>query len=207
MLATSRLKRGLLFFLLLSGGAWAQSVPVIATDYEWQLTQPGRTLFRDRLPVGSIELVAGRKEKATGEVLQVLTDIAFEPGDTVRFFAVNFRLTAGEQGLTEALADAAELPGLIGAARYAIETSKNIAGTERAETLVTYRTRSGFALNLLHFGTQQQLSVEWPDVQHAGRIERIINADQLSLFADLLDLTIFELNRQGAGLKLKTAKP
>ncbi len=74
--------------LVILQASFAQSPTKIATDYEWQLTQPGRTLFRDRLPVGQIALVAGKKEKATGELLQVLTDIAFMPGDSNRFFAV-----------------------------------------------------------------------------------------------------------------------
>lgn len=197
----------LLFGLVCAVQAWAQSVPVIATDYEWQLTQPGRTLFRDRLPVGNIELTGGRKEKATGEVLQVLTDIAFEPGDTVRFFAVNVRLVSGGQLVAESILDGTELPGLMGAVRYALETAKNIAGTERAETLVSFRTRAGFAAELLHFGTQQQFNLEWPAAAGHDLTTRAISADQILQFADLLDLTIFELNRQGAGLKVKLAKP
>lgn len=205
MLATSRVMPILLLLLCLAGTCLAQTVPSIATDYEWQLNEPGRTLFRDRLPVGNIELVAGKKEKATGEVLQVLTDIAFQPGDTARYFAVNLRLVESNRVLAEVITDAVEIPELIGAARYAIETSRNIAGTDRPETLVTFRTRAGFTIELLHFGTDQQLSVQWPD-KMGGIVSRVISLDQLSLFTDLLDLTIFELNRQGAGLKLKTAK-
>lgn len=206
MLAASRLII-VLFGLLWAGNSWAQTAPAIATDYEWQLTQPGRTLFRDRLPVGNIELTGGRKEKATGEVLQVLTDIAFEPGDTVRFFAVNVRLVSSGQLVAESILDGSELPGLMGAVRYALETAKNIAGTERAETLVSFRTRAGFAAELLHFGTQQQFNLEWPTLAGRELTSRAISADQMLQFADLLDLTIFELNRQGAGLKLKLAKP
>ncbi len=186
--------------------ASAQLTTNIATDYEWQLAEPGRTLFRDRLPVGQIALVAGRKEKMTGELLQVLTDIAFMPGDTVRHFATAFRVIDGDRVYSEVLADAAELPELIKSARYIAETAVNIASTERAETHITFRTRAGMIIEFLQFGTEQQITIALPDPLSDGEIIRALSADQLVLFSDLLDLTIFELNRQGAGIKIKPSK-
>lgn len=183
--------------------AIAQSAAKIATDYEWQLTQPGRTLFRDRLPVGQIALVSGKKEKATGELLQVLTDIAFMPGDSNRYFATAFRIIEDNRIYSEVLVDADEVPELINSARYVAQTAVDIASTERAETIITFRTRAGFSIEFTQVGTQQVLTVSLPDPFSDGEVIREISADQLKLFTDLLDLTIFELNRQGAGLKVK----
>lgn len=193
----------ILFALVILPTTLAQSTTKIATDYEWQLNQPGRTLFRDRLPVGQIALVAGKKEKATGEVLQVLTDIAFMPGDSTRFFAVAFRIGEGSTVYSEVLADADEIPELIRSARYIVQTATDIATAERAETRITFHTRADFGIEFIQVGTRQQLTVVLPDPLSDGEIIREISADQLKLFSDLLDLTIFELNRQGAGLKVK----
>jgi hypothetical protein len=178
----------------------------ILTDYEWQLAEPGRTLFRDRLPVGQLTLVEGRKEKPTGELLQVLTDIAFIPGDSVRHFAAGFRIFEGEKIYSEVIADAEELPELITSARYIAETAVNIAGTMRDETRITFRTRANFSLEFIQLGTQQQITVAMPDPLSDGEIIRTLSADQLKIFSDLLDLTIFELNRQGANLVVKSTK-
>lgn len=196
----------LILLVAIASAGYSQSPARIATDYEWQLSQPGRTLFRDRLPVGQIALVAGKKEKATGEVLQMLTDIAFMPGDSNRFFAVAIRVGEGDRVFSEVLADAEELPELIRSARYIGQTARDIASTERAETNITFHTRAGFSLEFVQAGTRQQISVALPDPFSDGEIIRDISLDQLSLFADLLDLTIFELNRQGAGLKVKSNK-
>ncbi len=193
----------ILFALVFLPRSIAQSPTKIATDYDWQLNQPGRTLFRDRLPVGQIALVAGKKEKATGELLQVLTDIAFMPGDSNRFFAVAFRIGEGSTVYSEVLADADEIPELIRSARYITQTATDIASSERAETKITFHTRAGFSIEFMQVGTQQQLTVVFPDPLSDGEIIREVSTDQLGLFADLLDLTIFELNRQGAGLKVK----
>lgn len=192
----------LLLFVFVQYGL-SQSPVRIATDYEWQLSQPGRTLFRDRLPVGQIALVTGKKEKATGEVLQMLTDIAFMPGDSNRFFAAAFRVGEGDKVYSEVLADAEELPELIRSARYIAQTAQDIASTERAETDITFHTRAGFSIEFVQVGTQQKLTVSLPDPFSDGELIREISADQLVLFSDLLDLTIFELNRQGAGLKVR----
>lgn len=186
--------------------AYAQPPAKIATDYEWQLTQPGRTLFRDKLPVGQIALVAGKKEKATGEVLQVLTDIAFMPGDSVRHFAAMFRVIEGDRLYAEVLSDADELPELIKAARYIAETSVDIATTDRAETDIAFHSRAGLSLEFKQVGTQQIMQIALPDPFSDGEIIRPLSADKFTLFADLLDLTIFELNRQGAGIKIKSSK-
>lgn len=193
----------LLLALVISSTGQAQPPTKIATDYEWQLNQPGRTLFRDRLPVGQIALVAGKKEKVTGEVLQVLTDIAFMPGDSNRFFAVAFRIGEGNAVYSEVLADADELLELIRSTRYIAQTAIDIASTERSETTINFHTRAGFAIEFTQVGMRQKLTAVFPDPFSDGEIIREISADQLKLFSDLLDLTIFELNRQGAGLKVK----
>lgn len=181
----------------------AQAPAKIATDYEWQLAQPGRTLFRDKLAVGQIALVAGKKEKATGEYLQVLTDIAFTPGDSLRHFAASFRVLEGERSYGEALVDSDELPELIKSARYIAQTAQDIAATDRAETDITFRTRAGLSIRFKQVGTAQQLQIALPVPQSDGQVIRQVSTDQLRLFADLLDLTIFELNRQGAGIKIE----
>jgi hypothetical protein len=207
MLAARALRVYIIYVALVCAGvvpAWAQNQ--ILTDYEWQLAEPGRTLFRDRLPVGQITLVEGRKEKPTGELLQVLTDIAFIPGDSLRHFAAAFRIYEGEKIYSEVIADAEELPELINAARYIAETAVNISTTERAETRITFRTRDKLSLEFLQIGTQQQIAVVMPDPLSDGEIIRSLSTDQLKLFSDLLDLTIFELNRQGANLVVKTSK-
>lgn len=192
--------------LSVTSSVFAQAPARIATDYEWQLTQPGRTLFRDRLPVGQIAMVAGRKEKVTGEILQVLTDIAFMPGDSLKHFATAFRVVEDDRIQSEVLADAEELPELISSARYIAETAVNIATTERTETHITFHTRAGFSIEFLQIGLQQQLQISLPDPLSDGEIIRPISADQLKLFSDLLDLTIYELNRQGAGIIVKKSK-
>lgn len=207
MLAAFELKTAILFIALFAASVFpALSQTKILTDYEWQLSEPGRTMFRDRLPVGQIALVEGRKEKLTGELLQVLTDIAFIPGDSLRHFAAAFRIFEGERVYSEVIADAEELPELIGAAKYIAETAVNIAGTERSETRITFRTRANLSLEFIQIGTQQQINIVMPDPLSDGEIIRTLSADQLKLFSDLLDLTIFELNRQGANLVVETPK-
>ncbi|MBK6765100.1 MAG: hypothetical protein IPG71_01970 [bacterium] len=185
---------------------FAQVPEKIATDYEWQLTQPGRTLFRDKVPVGQIGFVAGKKEKATGEALQVLTDIAFTPGDSTRYFAVTFRVMEGDRLYGEVILDADELPELIKSARYLAATALDIAATERAETDITFRSRAGLSLEFRQVGQQQQLQLALPDPLSDGEIIRPLTSDQYSLFADLLDLAIYELNRQGANIRVKSNK-
>ncbi|MCB9369062.1 MAG: hypothetical protein H6507_08165 [Calditrichaeota bacterium] len=201
------MKTAILFIALFAASVFpALSQTKILTDYEWQLSEPGRTMFRDRLPVGQIALVEGRKEKLTGELLQVLTDIAFIPGDSLRHFAAAFRIFEGERVYSEVIADAEELPELIGAAKYIAETAVNIASTERSETRITFRTRANLSLEFIQIGTQQQINIVMPDPLSDGEIIRTLSADQLKLFSDLLDLTIFELNRQGANLVVETPK-
>lgn len=191
---------------LLSAVSTAQPPAKIATDYEWQLAQPGRTLFRDKLPVGQIALVSGRKEKVTGELLQILTDIAFAPGDTVRHFAATIRVFEGERIYSEVVVDANELAELIKAARFIVQTAADIASTARSETDITFHTRAGFSLEFRQVGTEQLLQFAVPDPLSDGEIIRVLSTDQLRLFSDLLDLTIFELNRQGAGIKVAKLK-
>ncbi|MCB9358078.1 MAG: hypothetical protein H6505_05845 [Calditrichaeota bacterium] len=200
-----------LFILLLLSSltalAQAQQPGRIATDYEWQLAQPGKTWFRDKLAVGQIALVSGRKEKATGELLQVLTDIAFVPGDTTRYLAAAFRVVEGERIHSEVLVDAEELPELIKSARYIAQTALAIQNSTREETDISYHTRAGFSLEFKQIGMSQTLQVALPDPFSDGEVIRSLSADQLKMFSDLLDLTIYSLNHQhGADLKVDSPK-
>ncbi|MCC6476953.1 hypothetical protein IT157_07840 [bacterium] len=207
MLAAS-LRRGIIFSLLLTlGSAYAGDEAL--SDYEWQLNTPGRTLFRDRTPVGQVPLSAdggkglfAKKGKTSGEQLQVLSDIAFQPGDTMRYFALGLRLIDGDQLIAESFADADEVPGLLSAARYVVSTATNIADTERSETEIYFQSRAGFKLQFVQVGKAQAYVCSF----HAGNAERTVSraltGDQVSIFADLIDLALFELNRQGAGIKI-----
>lgn len=179
----------------------------VLSDYEWQLKTPGRTLFRDRAPVGQIPLSSeGGKglfgKKTSGEQLQLLTDIAFQPGDTTRYFALGLRLVDGDQVLAESFADKDEIPGLLSAARYIVSTATDIAATERPETEIYFQGRAGFKLQFLQIGKAQAFALSFHSTIPERTISRALTSDHISILADLIDLALFELNRQGAGIKI-----
>ena len=178
-----------------------------ATDFEWELQTPDRTLFRDRVPIGEIPLTAARKsgffgsrKKSGAEVIALWTEIAFVPGDTARFLAVSLELAAGELPLAAALLDAVEFPSLYKAVEYVLSTSRNIAGTERTDTRVVYRSRCGLELAFIQQKKAQRVEFRFPARGGEGAVVRAVSREALSLFKDLLDLTFFELQRQGASL-------
>jgi hypothetical protein len=178
-----------------------------ATDFEWELQTPDRTLFRDRIPIGQVSLEIERKsgffgsrKKSTGEALAVWAEVAFIPGDTARFLAVSLDLMSGELPLASALLDAMEFPSLYKSVEYVLSTARNIAGTERTDTRVVYRSRSGLELAFIHQIKAQRVEFRFPAGEGEQAVVRTVSRDQLSLFKDILDLAFFELKRQGASL-------
>ncbi|MBI5058638.1 hypothetical protein HZB60_02515 [candidate division KSB1 bacterium] len=185
----------------------------LATDYEWELQSPNRTLFRDLTPVGRISLrhiggmggMLGKKGKDTGEDLFVQADVAFIPGDTVRFFAANISLTNGGVQ-AESILDAGELPALYSALKYMLQTAGHIIDTDRPDTRVQHRSKSGLTFMFSQRGTEQGFSISWP-VGPGRVVERGLEADQFQSLIDLLDLTMFELRRQGAVIQAVVELP
>jgi hypothetical protein len=184
-----------------------------ATDYEWELKTPGRTLFRDRTPIGQIALVKtegrgifGGKGKASGEMLTILSDVSFIPGDTLRFFgaAIEFDLQKRISG--SIMLDTDELPLLWKSASYIGKTAANIANTERLDTSIRFRGKGDWNLEFTQKGQDQFLGISWSDPVTGIREQRSLTPDQLTILVDLIDLTIFELNRQGAGIVLDKEK-
>jgi hypothetical protein len=181
--------------------------PASTTDFEWELQTPDRTLFRDRLPIGRIPLTAesksgffGSRKKSSAEALALWTEVAFVPGDTARFLALSLELNAGELTLAAAQLDAVEFPSLYKAVEFILGTARNIAGTERTDTRVVYRSRSGFELIFIQQVKAQRVEFRFPSRAGEQAVVRTVNHDQLSLFKDILDLALFELKRQGAPL-------
>jgi hypothetical protein len=195
----------LALFSCVSPLAAQSSVP--ATDFEWELQTPDRTLFRDRIPIGRIPLTIesqsgffGSRKKSSGEAMALWTEVAFVPGDTARFLALSLELNAGESVRAAALLDAVEFPSLYKSVEYVLGTSRNIAGTERTDTRVVYRSRGGFELIFIQRMKAQRVEFRFPARNGEPAIVRSVSRDQLSLFKDILDLALFELNRQGASL-------
>jgi len=181
------------------------SVP--ATDFEWELQTPDRTLFRDRIPIGQVSLTVagksgffGNRKKSSGEAMALWTEVAFVPGDTARFLALSLELNAGESLRAAALLDAVEFPSLYKSVEYVLSTSRNIAGTERTDTRVVYRSRGGFELAFIQRIKAQRVEFRFPARNGEQAVVRSVSHDQLSLFKDILDLARFELQRQGASL-------
>jgi hypothetical protein len=179
----------------------------LATDYEWELQAPGRTLFRDLTPVGRIALrhlaglggMLGKKGKETGEHVLVQADVAFTPGDTLRYFAANIALT-NSGPLAACVLDAGELPSLYAAIKYMLQTAGHVIDTDRPDTRVQHRTKSGLTVTFAQQGKVQRFAISWPD--GSGKfLERDLEADQFQSLIDLLDLTMFELRRQGAKME------
>jgi hypothetical protein len=190
--------------LFFAAAARAQ-IPTPATDFEWELQVPNRMLFRDRIPVGEIPLTADRKsgffggrKKDGGEALSVWTEVAFVPGDTARFVGVAFELGKKNEPAATAILDAVEIPSLYKSVEYVLATSQSIANTERTDTRVVYRAKCGLELVFIQQGKTQRFEFHYPPLENRSPVMRYLSRGQLSLFKDLLDLTLFELKRQGA---------
>jgi hypothetical protein len=174
-----------------------------ATDYEWELRAPDRPLFRDRTPVGQIALMSPDKKgkpKASGEMLTLLSEVAFVPGDTARFFAASVELWKGTGIVQSAILDAAELPALWRSLSYIITTAQGTSGTERSGTHVSFRSKSGLTFDFEQAGKVQQFSVTIPASDRQENTLRFLTPDQFGAFKDLLDLVLFDLKRQGAAI-------
>src|SRR3989339_1705450 len=166
------------------------------TDYEWEINTPGRTVFRDKTPIGQIALVKtegrgifGGKGKPTGEVLTVLSDVAFVPGDTSRFFAAGIEFADKKNITGSILLDHDELPSLWKSASYIAKTASNIANTERNDTSIRYRGKGDWSLEFTQRGQDQFLGLSWTDPNTSNREYRFLTPDQLTVLADLIDLT------------------
>ncbi|MBU0691236.1 hypothetical protein KKH18_05400 [bacterium] len=184
-----------------------------ATDYEWEINTPGRTIFRDRTPIGQIALIKlegggifGGKGKPTGEMLTMIADVSFVPGDTLRFFGAAIEFGTAKYINATIVLDPDELPSFWKSANYISKTATNIANTERIDTSIRYRGKSGWSLEFTQQGQDQFLGLAWTDPLSGNREHRSLTPDQLSILADLIDLTIFELNRQGASITLEKVR-
>lgn len=184
-----------------------------ATDYEWEISTPGRTIFRDRTPIGQIALIKlegggifGGKGKPTGEMLKMLADVSFVPGDTLRFFGAAIEFGTEKYINGTIVLDVDELPSLWKSAGYISKTAINIANTERVDTSIRYRGKSGWSLEFTQQGQDQFLGLAWTDPVSGTREHRSLTPDQLTIMVDLIDLTIFELNRQGATITLEKVR-
>jgi len=196
--------------LLVSGWAFcagAQPLPA-ATDFEWELLNPDRILFRDRVPVGEIQLDAdaksgffGKRKKSTGETLSLWTEAAFVPGDTARFLAVSIETVLNEAPRGETILDANEISAFYKAVDYLLATSGNIATTERTDTRVQFRSKSGMVLLFRQSGKAQYFEMNFPPRGNRPEHATSMSRDHLSTLKDLLDLTLFELKRQGAAVE------
>jgi hypothetical protein len=183
------------------------------TDYEWEINTPGRTVFRDRTPIGQIALVKtegrgifGGKGKPSGEKLTVLSDVSFIPGDTLRFFGAAIEFDNSKQVSGSIMLDTDELPSLWKSASYIAKTATNIANTERLDTSIRYCGKGNWSLEFTQRGQDQFLGLSWTDPATGVQQHRSLTPDQLTVLVDLIDLTIFELNRQGAGIVLDKEK-
>ncbi|MBM3324092.1 MAG: hypothetical protein FJY66_00325, partial [Calditrichaeota bacterium] len=153
---------GPLVCLFLIGPMLAQELGP-ATDYEWELQTPGRTLFRDRTLIGSVPLEPGPSQKGkrkkskvpAGEALNLYIDMAFVPGDTVRYFGANLVLQGEEEPLAFVILDPDELAPLHDALRYLVKTAENIRNSQRTDTQILFRGRSDWRVTFRQQGIQQ----------------------------------------------------
>lgn len=195
---------GILFLGLLSPVVLADP-PSAETDFEWEVRVPGRTIFSELTPVGKINLVhlggqgglLGKKGKETGEAIIVNANVAFVPADTIRYYAAELQLVQGSGELSTVILDANELLGLSNAMSYMLETAGNILDTDRAETRIFRRTKAGLTMRFIQQGKQQRFGVDFPS-KEKQMLERDLEPEQYQSIRDLLDLTLYELRRQGA---------
>jgi hypothetical protein len=148
----------------------------------------------------------GKKGKETGEDVLVQADVAFVPGDTVRYFACNISMFEGSSLTGEAILDAYELAALHTAVTYMLQTAGHMIDTERADTRIQHRTKCGFEVLFAQQGKGQAFELAWPAADGKS-IRRGLEADQFQSLADLLALTMFELRRQGAVIQAAAELP
>lgn len=211
-MGSAKSKRRVGRFWLSVAGLFLAVVPVQpqdfgpATDYEWELETPGRTMFRNRRLIGSVPLAPGRglkmplgKSKARArEALALYSDVTFVPGDTVRYFGVTLELTGKREVLALAVLDPDELAPFRSALRYLLKTAENIRHSERTDTQIFFRGKSDWQILFRQQGTQQQIEIHFPATASYTEQQRELQASQVSALADLIDLAILDLRRQGA---------
>ncbi|MFH1011153.1 MAG: hypothetical protein V1784_07965 [bacterium] len=191
--------------LLVMGPMLAQELGP-ATDFEWELQTPDRTLFRDRTLIGSVPLEQGPSQKGkrkksktrTPEALALYTDMAFVPGDTVRYFGANLVLQDEEESLAFVILDPDELAPFQEALRYLLKTAENIRDSQRSDTQILFRGKSDWKVVFRQQGTQQRTEIYFPAKNSEKEQRRELQAAQVSALADLVDAAITSLKRQGA---------
>jgi hypothetical protein len=144
--------------------------------------------------------------KYTGESLNLVADVAFVPSDTLRYFGVALEFAEGSTVTRSVFMDGEELPQLWSSLKYMLETGDKISTTERGDTRMQFRGKSGWSLAFFQNGTTQHVEISFPAAEKQPELVRSMTRDELSMFKDLLDLTMFELKRQGAQFAPITAK-
>lgn len=180
-----------------------------ATDYEWELLTPDRTMFRDRTLIGTVPLeqkgghrtLLGRSEVKTLRGLAVYTDMAFVPGDTVRYFGANLVLTAKDEPLALAILDPDELTPFREALRYLAATAENIRHSERTDTQIFFRGKNEWEILFSQRGTDQQIELHFPAVAPYEEQRQELQTTHVSVLADLIDMALSNLQRQGAAIR------
>jgi hypothetical protein len=177
-----------------------------ATDYEWELLTPDRTMFRDRTLIGNVPLaqegarktLLGRSKGKTGRALAVYTDMAFVPGDTVRHFGADLVLTAKDEPLALAILDPDELTPFQEALRYLATTAENIRHSERTDTQIFFRGKNEWKILFTQRGTEQRIEFHFPAVAPYEEQRQELQISHVSALADLIDMALLNLQRQGA---------
>jgi len=177
-----------------------------ATDYEWELQTPGRTIFRDRTLIGSVPLVQTRERKSpltkakvrTHEALAVYTDVSFEPGDTTRYFGADLVLQGETELLAFVILDPEELGPFETALRYILKTAEGIRNSERSDTQIFFRGKNNWEVLFQQQGTAQRIEIHFAGVSSFVEQRRELQATQVAALADIVATALSELKRQGA---------
>jgi len=177
-----------------------------ATDYEWELQTPGRTMFRDRSLIGSVPLAQTRERKSpltkakvrTHEALAVYTDVSFVPGDTTRYFGADLVLQGEAELFASVILDPDELGPLETALRYILKTAEGIRTSERSDTQIFFRGKNNWEVLFQQQGTAQRIEIHFAAVSSFAEQRRDLQAAQVTALADIVATALSELKRQGA---------
>jgi predicted secreted protein len=177
-----------------------------ATDYEWELQTPSRTMFRNRTFVGSVPISERRQSKLpfaksktkTLEAVELYTDMAFEPGDTTRYFGANLTLMGKNGVLSLMILDIDELAPFEEALRYLAKTAEGMRVSERTDTQIFFRGKGAWEILFRQQGTEQHIELHFPETSEQEAQQRELDINQVSALADLVNLTMVQLRRQGA---------
>ena len=182
-----------------------------ATDYEWELQTPGRTMFRNRTFVGSVPLLEsshsilpfGKSKAKTLEAVELYIDMAFEPGDTTRYFGANLVLRGKDEPLSLVILDIDELAPFKEALRYLAKTAEGMRTSNRTDTQIFFRGKGAWKILFRQQGTVQHIELHFPQTSQQKAHYRELNINQVSTLANLVNLTMVQLGRQGALLPEK----